>query len=169
MIDASCYAIKCGADDYYVAKNGTLFFPDDRPFTPGGYGYIEKRCAVTRDVSPLRGVDDPKLFETEAYDAEGYRFTVKPGNYTVILYLRIGYPPMQKPGTCVLNFTIAGQKVLENADIYSLCGDNAGNVAVKTFKNIVVKDNVLDIICTQKDGLDPSVRLFNAIEVIRNK
>ncbi|MEI6420935.1 MAG: LamG-like jellyroll fold domain-containing protein [Lentisphaerota bacterium] len=169
MIGTNRYAINCGAGDYYVAKNGTLFFPDDRPFTPGGYGYIDKRNTVIRDISPLRGVDDPKLFETEAYDVEGYRFTVKPGTYTVILYLRIGYPPMQKTGAGVLNFTIAGQKVLENADLYSLCGENAGNAVVKTFKNIIVKDNILDIVCTQKDGLDPSVRLFNAIEVIRDK
>lgn len=166
MVGASRYAINCGADDYYVAKNGTLFFPDDRPFTPGGYGYIGKRSGVTRDISALREVSDPKLFETEAYDVEGYRFTVKPGAYTVVLYLRIGYPPLQKIGTTLVNFTVAGQKVLENADLYSLCGENVGNVAVKTFKHVVVKGNVLDIICTLKDGLDPSVRLFNAIEVI---
>ena len=169
MISANRYAINCGSSDYYVAKNGTLFFPDDRPFTPGEYGYIDKRSTVTRDISTLRGVDDPKLFETEAYDVEGYRFTVKPGTYTVILYLRIGYQPMQKTGADVLNFTVGGQKVLENADIYSLCGNNAGNVVVKTLKNIVVKDSILDIICTQKSGLDPSTRLFNAIEVIRDK
>ncbi len=166
MVRASRYAINCGSDQYYTAKNGTLFFPDDRPFAPGGYGYIEKRSGVTRDVSALRGVDDPKLFETEAYDLSGYKFTVKPGRYTVVLYLRIGYPPAQKTGANILSFTIAGQKVLENVDMYALCGENVQNVAIKTFKGILVKGNVLEIGCTQKDGIDPSARLFNAIEVI---
>lgn len=166
MVRASHYAINCGSDEYYTAKSGTLFFPDDRPFSTGGYGYIDKRSGVTRDVSALRGVDDPKLFETEAYDVSGYKFTVNPGRYTVVLYLRIGYPPAQKTGANILSFTIAGQKLLDNADMYTICGENVQNVAVKVFKNILVKGNVLEIGCMQKDGIDPSARLFNAIEVI---
>ncbi len=166
MIRTSRYAINCGADSYYTAKDGTLFFPDDRSFSPGGYGYIGKRSGVTRDVNALRNVDDPKLFETEAYDVEGYKFTVKPGKYTVKLYLRVGYPPSQKAGVCILDYTIAGQKLLNAADIYTLCGDSAANVAIQTFKGIEVKGDTLDISCVQKDGVDPSARLFNAIEVI---
>ena len=166
MLSRSQYAINCGSGEYYTARNGTLFWPDDRAYSAGGYGYIDRTSKVTRDVSALKETDDAKLYETEAYDMKGYRFTVKPGRYTVRLYMRIGYPPSQQTGKVILSYSIDGQKVIQDADLYALCGQSPASAVMKEFKGINVKGDVLEILCQQKDGIDSSARLINAIEVI---
>ncbi len=166
MLSRSQYAINCGSGEYYTAKNGTLFWPDDRAYSAGGYGFIDRASKVTRDVSALTAVDDAKLYETEAYDMKGYRFTVKPGRYTVRLYMRIGYPPSQQTGKVILSYSIDGQKLMSDADLYALCGQSPANAVMKEFKGINVKGDVLEILCQQKEGIDSSARLINAIEVI---
>ena len=107
MIAHSAYAVNCGqgGSTFYRAAKGTLFFPD-QPFKKGGYGYVGSYKSVTRSVDGLGGTADPTLFASEAYDFSRYRFTVKPGTYTVRLHLKVGYEPGAKPDVFVLDLDI---------------------------------------------------------------
>jgi len=168
MISMSQYAVNCGSMEFYMSKSGTLFFPD-RKYEEGGYGYYGNYLTVIRPISGLPGTVDKRIYETEAYNFSGYKFTVKPGKYTVRLYLKVGYQRGAKPGYFVFNVDIEGKKVLDKFDLFKACGENFWNVVVKEFKGIEVKDGVLDIHYSVPSGVSPTARLCNAIEIIPEK
>ncbi len=167
MLARNEYAVDCGSTAFYRAKSGQLFFPD-RKYTPGGYGYEGSYQSVGRSTAGLGGTDDPSLFATEAYDLDAYRFTVKPGKYTVRLYQKVGYEPGAKPGVFVLNLDLEGQRVLNELDLFTACGSDFHKVLVSEFKDVEVVDGVLDLEFSVPSGgaVDPTARLVNAIEVI---
>jgi hypothetical protein len=167
MIARSEYAVDCGSVAFYRAKSGRLFFPD-RKYTVAGYGYDGSYRSVARSVQGLSGSDDPDLFATEAYDVDAYRFTVKPGKYTVRLYLKVGYEPGARPGVFVFNVGLEGQRVLSDLDLFTACDSDFTKAIVREFRDVEVQDGVLDIEFSLPAGrsVDPTARLCNAIEVI---
>ncbi len=167
MIARSEYAIDCGSAAFYRAKSGRLFFPD-RKYTVGGYGYDGSCQSVGRSTAGLIGTDDPALFATEAYDLDAYRFTVKPGKYTVRLYLKVGYEPGAKPSVFVMSVAIEGKKVMTDVDLFTACGSDFRKAMVREFRDVEVRDGVLDIEFSVPPGgaVDPTARLCDAIEVI---
>lgn len=167
MISKSQYAINCGSGSFYMSESGILFFPD-RKFEKGEYGYYGSYMTVIRPVSGIK-VEDKKLYETEAYNISGYKFTVKPGKYTVKLYMKVGYERGAKPGVFVFNVDIEGKRVLEKFDLFKACGEDFWKTTIKEFKGIEVKDGVLDIDFSVPEGIDPTARLCNAIQIIPQK
>ncbi len=167
MIARSEYALDCGSAAFHRAKSGRLFFPD-RKYAVGGYGYDGSYQSVGRSAAGLTGTDDPALFATEAYDLDAYRFTVKPGKYTVRLYLKVGYEPGAKPGVFVLSVSLEGRKVLSDVDLFTAAGSDFKKALVREFRDVEVRDGVLDIEFSVPPGgaIDPTARLCDAIEVI---
>lgn len=167
MVARGEYAVDCGGAAFYRSKSGRLFFPDHK-YAPGGYGYDGSYQSVGRSVAGLRGTDDPTLFATEAYDLDAYRFTVKPGKYTVRLYLKVGYEPGAKPGVFVLSVDLEGERVLDSVDLFTACGSSFQQAMVREFKGIECRDGVLDLEFSVPPGrgIDPTARLCDAIEVL---
>lgn len=167
LIAASTYAVNCGMGgvSFYRAASGTLFFPDQE-FQPGSYGYVGSYKSVVRPVDGLVGTQDATLYATEAYDLEGYRFTVTPGRYTVRLYLKVGYEPGAKPGIFVINVDLEGTRVMDKADLFLLAESDFHRALVREFRGVEAKDGVLDVQFSIPDGGEPTARLCNAIEVI---
>ena len=60
-----------------------------------------------------------------------------------------------------------GRRVLDDFDVVAACGTDFTQVAIKTFENVNVQDGQLEIRFVTEDGRSPSVKLANAIEVIR--
>jgi len=144
MIARGHYTLNCGAHDFYLAKSGTLFFPD-REYTPGAYGFDGSHQSATHAVAILKGNADRGLLRTEAYNLHAYRFTVSNGTYTVRLWNRIGYEPNAAPGQVVMNLDIEGSRVWDNKDLFIALNRDIGNHLVSEFKNIEVKDGRLDL------------------------
>jgi hypothetical protein len=166
MLARSEIAVNCGSTAFYRAASGKLFFAD-ASYAPGGYGKVGARAtSVTRSSAGVTGSADPELFATEAYDMDGYRFTVKPGTYTVRLHWKVGYEPGAKPGVFVFSLDIEGRRVLTDYDVYLACGQTFNQAVVAEFKGVDVKDGVLDLGFTVNPGVSPTARLCNAIEVI---
>jgi len=168
MVAKSTYAVNCGRGGiaFYRAANGTLFFPDQE-FRPGSYGYVGNSYkSVTRPINEITGTSDPTLYASEAYDLEGYRFAVKPGRYTVRLYLKVGYKPGAKPGVFVMNADLEGTRVLDKADLFLLCESDFNRAVVKEFRGVAVSDGVLDVQFSIPPGGEPTARLCNALEVV---
>jgi len=170
MVARSAYAVNCGQGGgaFYRAANGALFFPD-QPFRAGGYGYVGTYKSVTRSVDGLTGTADPTLFATEAYDFSSYRFTVKPGTYTVRLHLKVGYEPGAKPDVFVVDLDLEGKRVLDKADLFLLGDSDFKRAVVREFPGIAVTDGVLDLDFGVVAGHSSTPRLCNAIEIIPEK
>ena len=167
MIARNEYAVDCGSLGFYRAKSGRLFFPDHK-YTVGGYGYDGSYQSVGRSTQGLTGTDDPALFATEAYDLDAYRFTVKPGKYTVRLHLKVGYEPGAKPGAFVLSVALEGKRAMTDLDLFTACGSDFKKAIVREFKGVEVKDGVLDIEFSVPPGgsVDRTARLCDALEII---
>jgi malectin (di-glucose binding ER protein)/glycosyl hydrolase family 10 len=168
MVKQGKYAVNCGSNSFYRAKNGTLFFPDQKMSQGKYYGHSgSHRTAIRGDTETVKNSQEQTLFETEAYDIDSYLFKVKPGKYKVKLYLKVGFKPNAKPGVFVFDADIEGKPVLKNYDILKKCGNDFNNVVIKEISKIEVKDGVLDIRFKTASGKDSSARLCNAIEVER--
>ncbi len=167
MAGNSTYAVNCGAGQhaFYRAASGTLFAPD-REYEKGGYGHRGSYKSVIRPVAEIKNTPDPILYATEAYDLDGYSFTVKPGFYTVRLFLKVGYKPNAKPGVFVMNVDLEGKRVLDRADLFLLCDSDFDRATVREFRGVQVADGVLDIDFGYPPGGERTARLCNAIEVI---
>lgn len=165
MIRRGHYAVNCGSTDFLRAKRGLLFFPD-QPFAKGGYGHVGPTLSVNRKIDGVEH-EDAELFITESYNFDAYRFEVAPGSYTVKLYLKAGYERGFKPDNFVFGVEIEGQRVLDAFDVVTACGEDFTQVAIKTFENVEVEDGKLEIRFVAEDGRSPSVKMANAIEVIR--
>lgn len=164
MIKQGYYGVKCGSSEFYKAPDGRLFFPD-KPYSEGSYGYIGSCQKIIRNIDNLHTAI-PKLFSSEAYDLEGYRFTLPNGKYTVKLYMKIGYEPSANPGIYVVDIDIAGKNAAKDLDLFVESGKDFHNVLIKEFKDAQVSRGVLDINWSTQDGKDPTTKLCNAIEII---
>lgn len=165
MIRSGHYAVNCGSSSFYKAKGGTLFFPD-RPFGKGDYGYLGNYMNVVRNTDGIKA-DDPELFMTEAYAVDSYKFKVAPGKYKVRLYCKAGYLKGFKPDIFIFNVDIQGKRVLENFDVVAVCDNDFSKVAIREFNDIDVNNDFLEIKFSTDGKHDPTAKLVNAIEVIR--
>ena len=165
MIRRGHYAVNCGSTQFYSAKNGTLFFPD-RALGKGEYGYVGTCQTVVRGTDGLQ-TEDPELFMSEAYGMQAYAFKVEPGSYTVRLYMKAGYKKGFKPGLFVMSVDLQGKRVLDNLDLVTACDSDFSKVLIKEFSDVVVTGQTLEIRFSNDEKHDPSVKLINAIEVLR--
>lgn len=165
MIRRGHYAVNCGSSGFYRAKNGTLFFPDCQK-GKGDYGHVGSYLNVVRNIEGIKA-DDPELFMSEAYAVDSYKFKVTPGKYKVRLYLKAGYKKAFKPDTFIFNVDVQGKRVLDNFDVVIACNSDFSEVAIRDFSDVEVKNDLLEIKFTTDGKRDPSVKLVNAIEVIR--
>jgi len=165
MIRRGHYAVNCGANGFYRARNGTLFFPD-QPLGKSDYGHVGTYQNVVRNTDGTKA-DDPELFMTEAYNVDSYTFNVPAGKYKVRLYLKVGYRKGFKPDIFVFNVDLQGKRVLESFDMFAAFNGDFDEVAIKEFRNVEVNNGLLEIVFTTDEKHDPTARLVNAIEVIR--
>jgi len=79
-------AINTGSHCFYTGEESGLTWLPDRPYRPGGWGYLEHPDAeVTETQTEIRGTLDNPLFQTLRTNPGGYRFDVPRGMYEVEL------------------------------------------------------------------------------------
>ena len=163
MLKENHFAVNCGGYEFYRAADGTLFFPDRKFARDARYGYTGSYNNVVRDIEKVHGTPDPKLFQSEAYDIDGYRFELPDGKYRLKLWLKVGYAPKFKPG--VFRFTMrAGDKVLlKDFDLYEAQkGDFDAPVTLEF--PVEVKGGSLELSFSAPTD-DATVRFLNALEL----
>jgi len=92
----------------------------------------------------IEGTDAPKIYETERYSMEGYKFTVPNGKYTVRLHFAETYDGITVEGERVFSVTINEQTVLKDIDPFKE-GGGYQKPAVKTIEDVTVTNGQLDI------------------------
>ena len=163
MLKENHFAVNCGGYEFYRAADGTLFFPDRKFARDARYGYTGSYNNVVRDIEKVHGTPDPRLFQSEAYDIDGYRFELPDGKYRLKLWLKVGYAPKFKPG--VFRFTMrAGDKVLlKDFDLYEAQrGDFDAPVTLEF--PVEVKGGSLELSFSAPTD-DATVRFLNALEL----
>ncbi len=146
MIAEGKYAINCGSQAYYfMDESRKLFFPDQK-YLPGGHGFVGSHKSGAHDISVLdRSSFDPFLMASEAYDVEGYAFTVPNGTYTVKMHNWIGFEPDAAPGKVIMSMDIQGQRAWDKMDLFEAQGRDRSKALVSEFKDVAVTDGVLRI------------------------
>ena len=167
MIANNHFAVNCGSGNFYRTPDGRLFFPDQKFGGANQYGYFGHYCSVARNIDRIRNNTEPGIFETEAYDIDGYRFSLANGTYKVKLYMKIGYRPSAKPNAIRFNVDIQGKRVLDNYDLFVGAKSNAEETVVAEFTDIKVNNGLLEIRYGVNTGIEPDARLTNAIELMK--
>lgn len=88
------------------------------------------------------------LFQTLRYDGAGgaemkYSFPVDPGDYQVRLYFAETYGPAFRTGARVFDVAVEGVVAIDNLDVFSRVGGNAG--LVERIPMVTTADSMLDI------------------------
>ena len=135
--------INCGATESYTDKAGNTWLADQSMDTGKEWGAINGLTIDRGDIS-ITGTDDPKIYQTERYSMEGYKFTVPNGKYTVRLHFAETYDGITAEGQRIFSVSINGQTVLKDFDPFKEAGGYQKPV-VKTVEDVTVTNGQLAI------------------------
>jgi hypothetical protein len=152
--------VNCGATEPYTDKAGNVWLADQSMDTDTKWGAVDG-LTVDRGDLGITDTDAPKIYETERYSMEGYKFTVPNGKYTVRLHFAETYDGITAEGERVFSVSINGQTVLNDFDPFKEAGGYEKPV-VKTIKDVDVTNGQLDISFTMNIQ-NPEI---NGIEII---
>lgn len=170
MIDNGVFAVNCGSKEYWTAPDGKLFFPD-RAYDPSEkYGYTGTWQSVGRELESLpKDTRYRKLYETESYNIETYRFNAKPlTDYKMIVYQRAGFQDSRKPGAILLELLLNGKVIRPKYDLFESMGKQ--DCAVFEFPFRTGPDGVVELtVRVGEENIHLTARLLNAVELIPTK
>jgi len=153
--------VNCGAEKDYVDKDGVKWLADRVLQGDAKWGAIDGLTVRRKDLTlPQSRRED--VYLTERYSAEGYRFSVDNGTYTVRLHFAETYPPHKKEGLRLFTVKINGQPKLVDFDPFKAAGGFAKPV-VQEFKDVAVTDGKLKIEFA-RNVQNPEI---NGIEILR--
>lgn len=135
--------INCGATEPYTDKAGNTWLADQSLDSGKEWGAIDGLTVDRGDIS-ITGTDAPKIYQTERYSMDGYKFTVPDGKYTVRLHFAETYDGITAEGERVFSVSINGQTVLKDFDPFKEAGGYQKPV-VKTVDDVAVTNGQLDI------------------------
>ena len=151
--------VNCGSDRRYVDSQGRTWLADQA--WNGGlmpWGFIRGGTADRGDVA-IANTPDPKLYLTERYAVEGYRFKVTNGRYLVRLHFAETW--LTDVNQRLFDVSVQGREALESFDVVRAAGGH--HAAVVKSCHTTVSDAVLRIDFARKAD-SPEI---NAIEVMR--
>jgi hypothetical protein len=135
--------INCGATEPYTDKAGNAWLADQGAEPGRKWGAVDG-LTVDRGDLGITGTDAPKIYETERYSMEGYKFTVPNGKYTVRLHFAETYDGITAEGERVFSVTINDQTILKDFDPFKEAGGYQ-KPAVKNIEYVTVTNGQLAI------------------------
>jgi len=135
--------INCGAAEPYTDKAGNTWLADQGAEPGGKWGAVDG-LTVDRGDLGITGTDAPKIYETERYSMEGYKFTVPNGKYTVRLHFAETYDGITAEGERIFSVTINEKAVLKDFDPFKEAGGYQ-KPAVKNIEDVTVTNGQLAI------------------------
>lgn len=103
-----------------MADDDGVIWVGDRPYTPGGFGFIGGKPMQFSKELPVRGSTQPPLYFTYREGLEGYRFDVPDGQYE--LELRFAEPTATAPRERVFDVRANGRVVVAQLDLLAQAG-----------------------------------------------
>lgn len=168
MIKRNHFALNCGSSHFYRTPDSRLFFPDHKFSDHSKYGYFGSYGCAHRKIGGLKNTTEPELFETEAWNIDGYKFKLANGKYRIRLYMKVGWPGDFKPGKVVLSVYANDKPLVNDLKMYEAQNGDFSKPVIKDFY-IVVNDGQLTLKFKASKGLGSNIQLCNAIEIIPEK
>jgi enterochelin esterase-like enzyme len=134
--------VDCGASDSYKDKFGNVWAADQE-FEAGKTWGAVYGSTLDREGVGITGTDIPRIYETERYSVESYKFMVPNGKYTVRLHFAEAYDGITAPGERVFSVSVPGQPVLKDLDLFKTVGFL--KPLVKEYKGVPVENGQLVI------------------------
>jgi len=152
--------VNCAALEPYTDQAGNVWLADQLAEADKTWGAVAGMTADRGELS-IAGTDAPKVYQTERYSMEAYKFAVPNGAYTVRLHFAETYDGITGDGQRVFSVAVNGQPVLKDFDPYKEAGGFQKPV-VKTIKSVVVTDGQL-VIAFTANVQNPEI---NGIEIL---
>jgi len=134
--------VDCGAVDSYKDKFGNVWAADQDLEAGKTWGAVYGSMLDRPEVG-ITGTEIPRIYETERYSMESYKFTVPNGKYTVRLHFAETFEGITGPGERVFSVSVPGQEVLKDLDLYKTVGPL--KPLVKEYKGVSVENGQLVI------------------------
>ena len=152
--------VNCAGSEPYTDKAGNVWLADQYAESDKKWGAVGGMTVDRGDLG-MAGTDSPRVYETERYSMDAYKFSVPNGRYTVRLHFAETYDGITGVGQRVFSVTINEETVLEDFDPYKEAGGFEKPV-VKIIKSLTVTDGELVIAFTM-DIQNPEI---NGIEIL---
>jgi len=149
-------AIDAGSYSAYTDKAGISWKGDQR-YTPGSYGYTGGQIYST--TRAINGTTDPKLYQTEHYNMDSYRFTVPNGEYEVLLKFAEIYQYRCWPKDRIFSVFLNSKPILVDFDVF-----RAANGCFKTVDR-TFRVNVTNSLITLTFQKKVDAPAINALQV----
>ncbi|HNY78155.1 MAG: alpha/beta hydrolase-fold protein [Sedimentisphaerales bacterium] len=140
--------VDCGAFDPFKDKLGNVWVADQELGAGRTWG-ADNGMTIDRPEVGITGTDIPRIYETERYSMESYKFAVPNGKYTVRLHFAETFEGIMGPGERVFSVSVPGREVLRDLDLYKTVG--FVRPLVKEYKGVSVENGQLVI------GFTPNV------------
>ncbi len=134
--------VDCGAFESYKDKQGNVWVADQELEAGKTWGAVYG-STLDRAGAGITGTEIPRIYETERYSVESYKFTVPNGKYTVRLHFAEAYDGITGPGERVFSVSVPGQPVLKDLDLFKTVGFL--KPLVKEYKGVPVENGQLVI------------------------
>ena len=135
--------INCGASESYTDKAGNVWLADQEAGPDKKWGVVDGQTVDRGDLG-MTDTSSPRVYETERYSMEAYRFSVPNGKYTIKLHFAETYSGITGIGQRIFSVTINGAKVLTDFDPFKDAG-GPNKPVVKTIKDVVVTNGEIVI------------------------
>jgi len=152
--------VNCAALEPYTDQAGNVWLADQLAEAEKTWGAVGGMTIDRGEVS-IAGTDAPKVYQTERYSMEAYKFAVPNGAYTVCLHFAETYDGITGDGQRVFSVAINDQPVLKDFDPYKEAGGFQKPI-VKTINTVAVKNTAL-VIAFTANVQNPEI---NGIEIL---
>jgi enterochelin esterase-like enzyme len=113
--------VDCGAFEPYKDKFGNIWAADQELDTGKDWG-ANDGMTMDREGVGVTDTDIPRIYETERYSMDSYKFTVPNGKYTVRLHFAETFEGIMGPEERVFSISVQGQEVLKDLDVFKTVG-----------------------------------------------
>jgi enterochelin esterase-like enzyme len=131
--DKFALRVDCGASEPYTDKSGNIWAADQELEAGKDWG-AEYGMTMDREGVGISGTDNPRIYETERYSMDSYKFTVPTGKYNVRLHFAETFEGIMGPGDRVFSVSIQGSEVLKDLDPFKEAG--ALKPVIREFKDV---------------------------------
>jgi len=152
--------VNCAALEPYTDQVGNAWLPDQLAEADKTWGAVGG-MTVDRGKLNMTGTDAPKVYQTERYSMEAYKFAVPNGTYTVRLHFAETYDGITGDGQRIFSVAINGQAALKDFDPYKEAGGFQKPV-VKTIDGVTVADGQI-VVAFTANIQNPEI---NGIEIL---
>ncbi len=135
--------VNCGLFEPYTDKSGNVWLADQEIAAGKEWGAVGGQTVDRGDLA-MAGTNSPRVYETERYSMDGYKFSVPNGKYTVRLHFAETYSGIVSQGERVFSVSVNGKGALTDFDPFKEAGGFQKPV-VKAIEGVTVTNGELVI------------------------